>query len=373
MDNLQVRVWEAAEWRASRGTVDALLASSTADPLFNSWTWLDLWWTHFGNPQAGECLKVYAVYDGTSLVGLLPTVEGIRSRRRMLHITATAALGGYLLDDRGVPTEYHDVIATSGTEQAVREAVMRHLVGRRRGSEFSLTCAVEIAGWERACRAATNSMWMHIRRLDAMRAYQADLSSGFQPYLATLSGNARRTIYNQRKRLLELGEVEVEDVPLSRLDDAFEELNALHALRWGQPAFEGRRLDFHRALARELHTAGKVRMSRLRIGPRTASVLYDLRAGSTQYNIQMGFVPDLISSASLGILHIGYSMESAALDGVRTYDFLAGTGRNTDYKQRYSSSVRELHSIQVLLGAVASSVFRVYDKFNMMRTRHDST
>ena len=57
-----------------------------------------------------------------------------------------------------------------------------------------------------------------------------------------------------------------------------------------------------------------------------------MRKGARQYNIKMGFDPALSNRLSFGLIHFGYAMEAAAERGTTAYDFLAGPGRNHDFK-----------------------------------------
>ena len=67
------------------------------------------------------------------------------------------------------------------------------------------------------------------------------------------------------------------------------------------------------------------------------------------------------SSISVGLLHLGYAMEQASRDGVHCYDFLAGTGRTTDYKKRIASRSIDVVSVQYLTSPLVAGMFRAYD------------
>lgn len=107
---------------------------------------------------------------------------------------------------------------------------------------------------------------------------------------------------------------------------------------------------------------GELAFSRLRIGSRVVSVLYDLRKGASQYNIKMGFDPALSTQISLGLIHLGLAMEAAADQGIATYDFLAGPGRTNDYKRLLSQRQRQLSSVQMLQGSALAALYRLRDR-----------
>ena len=91
-------------------------------------------------------------------------------------------------------------------------------------------------------------------------------------------------------------------------------------------------------------------------------MLYDVRKGTSQYNISMGFNPSFSRKLSLGLLHLGYAMEAAAERQVSTYDFLAGSGQRSDYKRHLSQVHHRLSCVQVLRGFVLPSLYRWYDR-----------
>src|SRR6185312_3969939 len=155
----------------------------------------------------------------------------------------------------------------------------------------------------------------YAREPDCLVSYQANLAGGFHTYLDRLSQSTRRSMWNLRRRLEVHGRVRLELLAPHEIADGFDELNRLHQLRWNKPAFAGTRLAFHLDLARRLAIAGELALSRLRVGSDVVSVLYDIRKGARQYNIKMAFDPRFDFRLSLGLMHLGYSMEAAGERG----------------------------------------------------------
>jgi CelD/BcsL family acetyltransferase involved in cellulose biosynthesis len=202
----------------------------------------------------------------------------------------------------------------------------------------------------------------YVRNLDGLVSYQADLSRGFAAYLRLLGQSTRRSLWGLRRRLAMQGEASFEPVAREEIDRGFAELNRLHELRWQKPAFSGAGLDFHIRLARQLAARGELAASRLRVGGKVVSVLYDIRKDARQYNISMGFDPLFSPKLSLGLIHLGYAMEAAAHSGVSTYDFLAGSGQRSDYKRHLSQTRRSLSCVQILRGHLLPSLYRWHDR-----------
>lgn len=356
---LSVDSWDHAAWLEFRADYEELLLDSGADPLFLSWDWIDLWWKHLFPKRKDDEFRVYIARFGGRLIGAMPLLAS-SVRRLGLPCRAVNIVGSSVRDPRGIFSEYLDVVARRGFEDEVRVELARLVLKNEAASELSVGTTREFEAWVRVARRIGWPGLSHVRLIDPMVSYQADLSQGFKGYLRCLSGNARRSLYNLRQRLADHGDCRF-DAAGSNVEEGLRTLNDLHARRWGSPAFSGPTLAFYRELAGRLERSGSVRLSRLVVGGRCVSVLFDLRRGGTQYNIQMGFDPDFEASVSLGLLHLGYAMEDAASNGVRTYDFLAGTGKKSDYKKRISSRSRAVMSVQFLRNPVLAGIYRAHD------------
>jgi CelD/BcsL family acetyltransferase involved in cellulose biosynthesis len=358
---MRIHEWNEEEYLRAREQHTELLQRSSADPLFQSWDWLSLWWIHFGKPMPECRLRVLAALEGERLIGLLPLVEGYGRRHKLLRLRAASVLGNFFRLGSAFPTEYQDVIAETGRESEVLDACLRHFRRHSDADELTIGWCHRSDRWREALMSARLYNWEYVRRVDPMMAYSASFSSGFDSYVRQLSGNSRRALVNLRKKLHEAGRVVLHVATEPEQPLMLSRLNELHALRWGAPAFDERRLQFHRELIARLACRNGVALSELRIDDRPVSVLYDLCAGQRQYNIQMGFDPDALKSGSLGLLHLGYAMESAATAGVKRYDFLGGKGKNADYKQRFATDSIELATVQLIRPPATALLFRVND------------
>jgi len=363
---LQVEIWNESQWRSSRAEYDALLAQSSADRLFLSSDWLTLWWESLAPQSDGDVLHMLAARDGGTLVGLMPVFRDI-ARRQGLRYRVANLLGGCVRQARGVFSEYLDIVALPGRETDVRNACVGALLRLEDYSEIAVATTPAYEDWYAVFRRYGRWRGGYVRVIDHMTSYQADLGSGFEAYLESLSANARRSIFNLRKRLQTHGQIQFERVASADWSTGLEILNGLHRQRWGSPAFGPMTTRLQQQLMQAWSDTGRVQMSKLNVDGKTVSMLHDLRLGNIQYNIQMGFDPNFDSSLSLGLLHLGYAMETAAAEGVATYDFLAGTGRVADYKKRIANHSRQLASVQYFHGPVVSMVFRAHDYLRRLR------
>jgi CelD/BcsL family acetyltransferase involved in cellulose biosynthesis len=359
-DVLEVRKWIGAAWTQEQAAWTGLLGPSGADELFLSSDWLTEWWQFFCNSWTCS-LHVLGVYRGGTLIGFAPFYRRVSMRAGLIPVRSLQLIGVSWRDSTAPISEYLDVIAKREDAQTVRLSCLRALI-QEDWEELVIGCTAAGEHWLDVLASIRLGNRFYVRQVDQTVAYQADLSEGFSAYLRRLGQSTRRALWNLRRRLLDHGPVGLEAVTADQIRGGFEDLNRMHQLRWKKPAFVGKRLSFHTTLASRMMSRGELVMSRLRVGGRVVSVLYDIRKAAHQYNIKMGFDPSFSSKLSLGLLHLGYAMEAAASEGVTTYDFLAGPGQSSDYKRHLSQSRRYLSSIQVVRGRVLPRLYRWHDR-----------
>ena len=359
MGALTLRRWGVDQWLGNAVAWKALLACSSADPLFLSWEWLTHWWQCYGG-SLGRAPDILAFYRGEDLVGLAPLYHRL-VMRGVLLAHSVQVIGLSWRDSEPLISEYLDVIAAPQDLGAVRHACLRLLLDEPAWTELVIGYSAAGQQWRDAFARLAPARGHYVRELDRSVSYQADLAQGFGPYLRDLGQSTRRSLWNLRRRLTDQGAVSLEFVAAGEIDGGFSDLNRLHQLRWKRPAFTGKRLAFHRSLASRLATHAELAFSRLRVGGDVVSVLYDIRKGARQYNIKMAFDPAFSSRVSLGLIHLGYAMENAADHGISSYDFLAGPGRASDYKRHLSQSRRALSCVQMLRGRILPALYRWRD------------
>lgn len=359
MSALTLRRWGVDQWLGNAVAWKALLACSSADPLFLSWEWLTHWWQCYGG-SLGRAPDILAFYRGEDLVGLAPLYHRL-VMRGVLLAHSVQVIGLSWRDSEPLISEYLDVIAAPQDLGAVRHACLRLLLDEPAWTELVIGYSAAGQQWRDAFARLAPARGHYVRELDRSVSYQADLAQGFGPYLRDLGQSTRRSLWNLRRRLTDQGAVSLEFVAAGEIDGGFSDLNRLHQLRWKRPAFTGKRLAFHRTLASRLATHAELAFSRLRVGGDVVSVLYDIRKGARQYNIKMAFDPAFSSRVSLGLIHLGYAMENAADHGISSYDFLAGPGRASDYKRHLSQSRRALSCVQMLRGRILPALYRWRD------------
>ena len=308
--------------------------------------------------------EILAFYRGGELIGVAPLYRSRVRRSRIVPVTSVQPIGLAWRDPRAAISEYLDVVATSTESDAIRHACARAVLGERGWTEWVIGFTAAASPWREVFAQTGAGQGYYVREVDGLTSYQADLSCGIEAYLRSLGQSTRRSVWNLRHRLERQGRVSLELLSAEEIESGFGDLNRLHRLRWRQPAFAGSGLEFHTRLARRLASRGELLLSRLRVGGRVVSVLYDICKGARQYNMSMGFDPSFDGSVSLGLIHLGYSMELAAQRQVSTYDFLAGTGQHADYKSHLSQARRTVSSVQLLRGRVLPALYRWHDRLH---------
>jgi CelD/BcsL family acetyltransferase involved in cellulose biosynthesis len=362
---LTLRRWSVADWMTSESTWTALLERSRADPLFLSWEWLTQWWRAFAGELTATA-EILTFYRGETLIGIAPLYRHRVVRNGILPTSSVQLIGLSWRDPRPFMSEYLDVVAVDGEEQAVRLACAQALMQDASWTEWVIGFTAAGRGWRDAFSRRHQGS-QYIRSVDRASSYQADLSGGFAAYLRSLGRSTRRSLHALRRRLAMQARVRFEILGPAEIESGFADLNRLHQIRWNKPAFVGPRLAFHIRLAQRLASRGELAASRLRVGEEVVSVLYDLRKGGCQYNISMGFNPAFHRKMSIALLHLGYAMESAAESRIVTYDLLAGSGQRSDYKRHLSQRCRELSCVQVLRGHLRPRLYRWHDSVRANR------
>lgn len=357
---LCTQLWDEDRWLAERAAHTSLLLATNADPLFSSWEWLSTWWQIFGRDKRRQFCGI-AVYRGDRLVGLAPLYTRTELRARAMPVSSLQFVGCGWRDAQCQISEYLDVLALS-TERCEILDEMSRAIASLRWNEFAVGFADRNSAVHHVARGIQEHERGYSRCIEPGVSHQADLSHGFDAYLKKIGQSSRRALWSLRHRL---DDARIETFVSCDAVSAFVDLNDLHARRWGQAVFSGERLRFHTLLAQRMSDAMSrcsVVLSRISCKGQPVSLLYDIRAGDRQYNLQMGFDPNFDRRVSLGLLHLGYAMEHAAAAGVKIYDFLAGPGKNTDYKRHLGQQRRELSSVQCVRGPILPRLYRWHDR-----------
>lgn len=331
-------VHEINETRAFEALAEdwqALLADSTADPLFLSWEWLFTWWRCLGR---GRALRLLVVRDGDALVAIAPLVRRAPALRRLQPFEVLEFLG-----TGTAGSDYLDLIMRRGREADALRALHRHLVDARVSLEFSHTLGDDSLAAQLAQRLAGTG-WARVDEPVEVCPYIALSGHDWDSYLETLSSSHR---YNVRRRFRKLeknfeARFECAASPAERTA-FFADLVRLHRLRrdplGGSDGLDGAEMvEFHDAFSALAQARGWLRLYRLSLDGAAVAAVYGFVVREKFYFYQSGFDP-AFGRHSVGLLVLAHSMRAAIDERVWEYDLLHGDER---YKYHWSSGERTL-------------------------------
>lgn len=309
-----------------------LVDRSVVDPLFMGWAWQSAWWETWSRPLGLE-LFLFGVYQGDTLVGIAPFFRRLRRLPLAGHVVELHLIGNAWRIAPTVRTEYLDLIV----DREERDEVVRALANALADQRWDLIVYCDHAPLVVPSDLQMLARMLSLKHLPRSPDYgvRIETAGDFSQWQARLGRNTRLKAYNRRRYLHKTG-TSMAVVPEADAERALGILNDFHLRRWGKPCFEHESLAFHRRLLRRLGSGHAGWVTSLRLNGKVRSLLYDLRAGDTVYNLQAGFDEEYDPKVSVGTLHLGFAIESAFADrSVRFYDLLAGAGKKSFYKRRF--------------------------------------
>ncbi len=359
MSNIVVQTWDEKKFASCRDEWTRLLENSRSDQLFMSWEWQFTWWQMFAKKNQMQ-LRLYAAVDANNtLVGIAPLYLSTSYTKKIIPTRRLQFIGNCWRDRATMPTELLDFMVAKEQSQQVIRAIFAHLRASNEWDELILTNLRKDSETYEIARTEQTLPGCYLRHAEEYDSYFLDTTGDFEQYLAGLGKSTRLRLFNRRKILEASGRVNFRS--LTDNDEAFDLLNQLHAMRWGKPVFLCERLRFNVELAALLVDRGALRFSVLCVDSSPISIQYNYNINNHVYNIQAGFDPSFHKKLALGYLHFGYEIEQAFNDETLAYDFLAGQGKNTPYKQRLTDTALAIVDLQIVRKLPLKLLLRTYD------------
>lgn len=331
-----------------------LVHRSGVNQLFMGWAWQSSWWQTWHRLLGLEPMFL-AVLAGKRLVALAPFYRYHQRIMPGYRTTELHLIGNAPGIAPTVRTEYTDIIVDPAYRAAAAEALAVAL--RRVRWDILAICDHVTPGYLGDCLSSLPG-WRVKRKTDC--GVRLRTVGNFRTWLADLSQNTRRQVYNQRRQLRNRGD-RVRTRRLTNPETGLNLLNRFHCRRWGSPAFEGASLGFHRRFLSRLPSGSELRFDALEVDGKQVSVLYDVRLDKAVYNIQMGFDQDFDQRLSLGTLHLGYAIQEAFEEAsIAAYDFLAGGGKKTQYKKRFKGQEILFESFSIVRRPGLRAIYAIY-------------
>lgn len=361
MTAIKVVRWDQNDLIRNNKEWNDLRCRSPADGLFLSWDWQATWWEVFAPTLKSELFLLAAYDDTNALVGIAPLHLVNTNLGGTLKVKRLQFIGSCWRGMQTVRTDYLDFIARTDVHTEVIQAFVAYLNADPIWDEFVLPNMDRASGTYSLITNAAAYPETYLREADACESYNVDTTGEFLDYLAGLGAKTRAKIYNRRNYLERLGKVELTCANADTLDRYFATLNSLHGARWNKNIFAGKRLEFHRKLARKMVKNGGVKFSMLSLSGKPLSVLYNLRADQREYGIQTGFDDRFHKNISLGLIHMGYLVEEAFRDRLKVFDFVAGVGKQAQFKKHITQHRRQLVTLQFVRARWLKLLYAIYD------------
>ena len=344
MTNLKLKIWNEEEFLANEEAWTSLLNKSNSNKLFMSWIWQSSWWKSFSTTLEAS-LYIIAIYSSRRLVALAPFYSHKVTASKILRINRLELIGNEFHGNSTVRSEYMGFITQEKYRISATEIILKHISDTKKFDEIILMDLLK----EQAdpIQKSGHFSSTQIKVANTYQAYKIHLNDNFSSYLNLLGKNSRLKLFNRRKRIKKSHSIEIQYSTYQQLDDYFYHLNKLHSIRWNKPVFSNERLSFHKIIAKHYSKSDKLIFSKLLIDQTPQSVQYNLVEGDTVYNIQLGFNDKFNPKVPLGYLHYGYEIEHAYDSGLKYFDFLAGKGKNTQFKEKISNSRKEFITLRI--------------------------
>lgn len=326
--------------------------------LFQTDAWQSAWWDTWGPANGLELVRDWGdgqsgIYTSTYLMkGFLPvrSIEFVGSSYRKIRSTRTEY--NTFSPPNNSPETAIDQLKKLMDSRAWDEAIFNDL----------LASSAEVA---ELLALASKKGWL-VRVAATDTAWKVRVDRSFDDYLRTLGRNTRLRIYNRRKILESLGDISHENVFEKSCDSRgfFRHLNEFHQRRWGKPAYDDKALAFNVAfLERVISEGGEPQLLALRSRGILISVLYNVKYRKCVYNLQSGFEENFHPKLAIGTLHLGYAIEKACQEeGVDSFDMLAGSGKNENYKARFTTWGTPLVSLMFIKNPLLKLLYRLKDR-----------
>jgi CelD/BcsL family acetyltransferase involved in cellulose biosynthesis len=311
----------APEWQA-------LAEACPTATVFQTYEWNSVWWQH-SRRVPGRRLRVltWRAQEGGPLLGLAPMMTGGwhgLPLRRLTFLGAGAS-------------DYHDLLALPGQEEAIVEAFYASLEGhiadlsqlRESGllRQHLPNSHLELQYWDVISEACPF----------------LPLPDDWDTLSRTFSKKMRSNISYYDRSLQKMFVVEVGYVTDADLLDAeMTRLFELHQRRWNQRwlpgVFGGRRVQaFHRDVAHILLSRDLLRLFTLKLDGETQAALYGFALGDRTCYYQAGFEPTL-AKLSLGTVLIARALQISIAEGRTVFDFLRG---DEPYKAKWTQQAHQ--------------------------------
>jgi hypothetical protein len=365
-ENIEIFLWDEATFFSSKEDWDDLLEKSSADALFMSWAWMSSWWNAFSNDAMGLKIVVAKERDSKRLIAIAPLYLTDVRIKNAINVKRLQFIGNCWHGKSTMRTELLEVIVDNEFVDQLWPVLWNFFETKIKWDEFICQdMPIESSSYEYLVKSAQLPKNNYLlRNVAQYKNYFLNLHDDFSTYLGRLGSGTRKRLYNRRKVLDSANIIHFHEVNDLDWDKDFDSLNYLHRLRWNKPAFSEETLLFNKMLAQTIEGGRAVRFSYILCNEDVISIQYNYLINDRKYNIQAGFNPELFKKVSLGYLHFGYEIEQCYQNNLKRYYFLAGKGKNINYKEELTNDSLDIVDFIIIKKPSLKALYYLYDKAN---------
>ena len=288
------------------------------------------------------------------LVGILPLYV---RRRIAIHALAIRCLR--FIGEGSFDSDYLDFITLPDEQTAILNEAWTFLKSYSpHWDVLELTCIPE---------SSSTTLWLQARcaaerllcRRSTISCAVTSLPGSWNEYLASLKPRFRTKIRTTLRRVYEQHGVRfysIEDE--NDVDAALAALYELHRKRWQKKGQNGvfvspAKQGFYQTFSREFIKQGWLAFDFLELDGQPAACQMCFRYNGTLFLLQEGFDP-AYENESVGIALRAMVLRKAIEQGMKRYDFLAGTGR---HKSQWEVSITNCVNVSIGRGTVRSTIY----------------
>ncbi len=315
--------------------------------VFRRWDWLTTWWEHYGSRQPAQELAVLLVLedlpnDSEHLLAILPCyVDYSLTRGKVLR----------LLGDGEVCSDHLDLLVAPVDAPRAAKALAEYLVTN--GDDWDLMDLSAIDAGEVALEHLCTAFESHacqVSRIAGPSCWSVELPESWEDFLAGQSKSHRKRLRRLKKYVFDTGQGVWHLVQTRQeLDIAWPILIDLHQRRrnsLGEPGCftSSRWANFHRDIAEQLLSGGRLRLSWLEMDGQPVAAEYQFADGRTTFAYQAGIDPDRLEQGP-GRLSMMCVLQHAIAEGHTSVDLLRG---DEPYKANWRATPRPTHALQIV-------------------------
>jgi len=343
VDALTVDCITEREFATLGDTWNALLARSGLSSAFLTFEYAYSWWTQFCAGVSNRSLKLLALRDGKSIVGLAPLYlrhapNGVREIR-------------FIGSGELVSPDYLDFIIDPKVDPVHARRLFLHLLQQdQTWDRLHLTDVIDHESFGQAV-ADQSSELESMRETAAVCAY-ATLPSTWDEFIVRLSSKFRHNLKRSLRILLTDEGARFETAAThAQVDAILDALREMHTERWAAQNRTSRYQNhgyfgFHKRVAHALLDTGHLRLHWLMHADGPLAILYCYRYGTKIFYYSGSFAAHArLTRHSPGNTLRAMAIQSAIAEGCTEFDFLPG---DNDYKELWCNAKRQTSTFFVV-------------------------